>query len=825
MTTVLNDLRFALRQLRHAPGFALTAVLTLALGIGACTAMYSIIRSTLLEPLPYPHQQELVGIGWVHNDNSPQTAQTGVTADFLLQHATSFAQIGLSSRPQEENFSTGSGTPVSIRYLNVSSGYLPTLGVAPLLGRTFTREEDQPGGPASVVLSEGLWHSALGSNPHVIGLTVRLNGDPYTVVGVMPSRFATVDSPDVWHPLRLSSSDPGYIGTNYDMIARLRPGIQLAQANAEMTAMTHALLQQYPYFLQWAPHAPPLHERVWPLEQVIVSSTRPALLMVSAAVLAIMFIGCLNLAGLMTARALARRAEIAIRSALGAQRSAVMRLLLAESALLALAGSALGLLFAASILPLLVHDAPLQLPNLHHAVIDLHVLLFALLSGCAAALLFGLLPAIGAFRFSLATMLNGGRTAGESAPRQRLGKLLLAAQVASATALISVAAVLLGTFVRMRSIPPGVRPEHLDIVQVHLEGAKYAAAQPTQQFIAALEQRLQAIPGVARVAAVSGLPLDRGLNNSGGPAGHPELMDYVETRFVTPGYFRTIGTPLLAGQEFSDSNNATSQPVALINERAAKVWFHGRSALGEFVVDGDGKPLRVIGIVALVHEYSLADSIDPTIYIPYAQVQDQTARIINRWFPTTFVLRLTSEGNAGDPEIQSVVAHALAQTDSDVPIAKFATMESFIDRTIAAPRFFSWLASSFGGFALLLTVIGLFGLLSYQVAARQREIALRMALGADRMQILTTVMWRATFLTGCGVGCGALLGVFLQHVIAHLMPLALNLDPQDLATLLISPAAAVALAAICMLLVSMAASLAPAQRAASVEPMEALRAE
>jgi ABC-type antimicrobial peptide transport system permease subunit len=336
---------------------------------------------------------------------------------------------------------------------------------------------------------------------------------------------------------------------------------------------------------------------------------------------------------------------------------------------------------------------------------------------------------------------------------------------------------------------------------------------------------LRRIPGVVQVATVNGLPLDRGLNTSGGPAAHRELIKISEARFVTPGYFRTVGTTILAGTDISDADSASTQPVALINERAAKLWFPDRSPIGEYVISGGGKPRRVVGLVANVHDSSLAADIKPTIYLPYAQVADERMKAINGWFVTTFVLRTVDRSDVAVPDIAKASEAAIASVDPEVPTSKFATMQSFIDRNVAAPRFFSWLAGGFAAFALLLSLIGLFGLLSYQVAARTREIGIRMALGAQRSEILNLVLRNGLTLTAIGLCLGTVVSLVLRRSLTTLIADTTRIDPNALGSLLASPFATVGIAGAAMVVSSIAACLIPARRAASVEPTDALRAE
>ena len=827
LDSIRMDLRVAFRQLRRSPGFTLTGVLTLSLAIGAACVMSSVVRGVLLKPLPFPEPDRLVGIALAEPGQPPAAAQTGQTAQFLMEHARSFTGFGVADRgaSMEETVSVGNGHPQSVPALHISAGYVPTLGVAPLLGRSFTASEDTPGAGDVVLLSERLWRSALGGDPGVIGRVVRVDGDPATVVGVMPASFATVDAPDLWQPLRMSPKDPGYEGTNYEFAARLRPGVSLAQARAELNTLSVALLRAFPQLRSRAHTGPPVGEFAWPLQAVVAADARPGILALSAAVLAVLLIALRNLAALMTARMAARGAELAVRSALGASRASLVRVMLGESFLLAVAGSLLGLVVASLALPLLLRNAPLILPSVYSATVDMRTAWVALAAGAGATLICGVLPGWAVLRGRPGVPLSTTRTAGSSVARQRLGKALLVAQVALATALLAVGSVLLGTFAKLRAVTPGLRPAHLDVMQVELKGQRYTSAARTRQFIEAALERLATTPGVHTAAAVYGLPLDRGLNNAAGPVDQPELVKYAETRFVTPGYFSTVGTNLLTGEDVSSANRAGTQPVALINEYAARRWFGKPSAaLNRMITDGGGARMRVVGVVAPVHLGSLADAQAPTVYLPLGQMDDQTASMLNGWFPVSFALRVRPVGNS-DPDLAHAAAAIVSAVDPDVAVSKFVPMQSFVEDSYAAPRFYSWLAGGFAAFSLLLTVVGLFGLLSYQVSARTREIGVRMALGASRGRIAGLIVGRGLVLTGVGLGCGLLFSVMLQRPLLQFVSSTLQVTLGEARSVLADRAAAFALTAVVLLLTAFLACLLPARRAAGVEPNEALRAE
>lgn len=826
MNEWMQDVRYALRQLRRAPGFALTAVLMLALGIGATTAMYSVVSEVLLQPLPYPDQGRLVGVAFTYPQEEPNAEQTGQTADFLLAHSTSFASMGVADDGAlGANFSIGNGKPRSIRSLRVSSGYLPTLGVAPMLGRLFTREDDQPGGAPLAVLSYGLWKTALNSDANAVGRTVEVNGDVYTVIGVMPESFVTAESPDLWQPLRLGPAVAGYQGTNFQMIARLKPGASLEQAQAELKTLTPVIYAQYPYFWHWFSkgHAL-LQEHAWRLRDVVVSGARTSLLSLMAAVAMVLLVACLNLAGLMTARAFGRQREVAVRMALGASRSNVTRLLMMESLLVAIAG-AIGAVAVARGLRMLMHIiSPIALPRLNPGATASGIwgmLGFALAVGGGTALVFGLLPAVGLLRHDVTGALGGGHASGTPVSTHKTGRLLMIGQVALATMLLSAGALLLGSFLNMRSIPTGVVAKRLDVLQMYLKGDKYASTLPTTQFVNRVEDGLRKIPGVVQVAAVNGLPLDSGLNNDAWPVkGGKELSRNTDIRFVTPGFFHTVGTPLLMGRDIAESDRANGAPVALVNEAMAQLWWHGQSPIGEYMATQGESPREIVGVVADSHDRVLAGPIRPTVYEPFTQVDDATMKAINGWFPTSFVIRV-----AGDMPIAADTARALHDADPEVPVGKFTEMQSFVDKEVAAPRFFSWMAGGFAGFALLLTMVGLFGLLSYQVTQRTREIGVRMAVGAGRGLILLLVLRRGIALTLIGLGIGAVGSMALRRVVVSVLVDTVHTRSRDLSGVLASEPLAVGCAAAALLIAALLASYLPARRAASIEPTQALRAE
>ncbi len=830
MNSLLNDLRYALRQLRRSPGFTATAVLTLALGIGASAAVSSVIRSVVLEPLPYTDPDRLVGVSFTYPFELPNADQAGITADFIREHSASFSSVAImdDSGPAV-NLSVTGGRAVQVNALGVSEGYFRTLGATPALGRTFTPDEDRPDGGRSVILSDGLWTRVFGRDPAILGRAIRINQETFTVVGVMPASFAVsiesapgvLGTPDLWRPLQLGPKSPGYEGDNWEMIARLRPGATLMQARQELTILQSAFYQQFPAFRKaYTIRNITYQFRAWALQDVMVTGVRRSLFTVMGAVTAVLLLACLNLAGLMMARTLRRSRELAMRQALGASRMRLIRVIACEGLLLACAGGLLAVLVARGSASVLLHATPLAIPNLRGepSLWLLSAIVFAFALGATA--IFSLIPAWMVLRAGSTQNRLSGFSFGETVAHARLSRALLMGQVALAMLLVSAASVLFGTFVKLRTLPSGIVPKQVTVFQVTLKGDRYASTRQTTQFVTTVLDRLRGTPGVDRVAAINGLPLDRGLNIGGNPAGRGDQHRNVEFRTVTPGYFETMGLPLLAGRDFADSDRVGSDPVVIIGASTAKKWWPGRSPVGESVqIQGEGN-WRIIGVVPDVRMHSLVESGGIEIYAPMAQQADSFTRMINGWFPTSFSVRTAARIN-----LAQAAQNAVERADPEIPMARMATMQSVIDSTIEEPRFLSILAGGFSIFALVLTVIGLFGLLNYQVTQRTREIGVRMALGADRVTILRVFLGRGMAVSSLGVVVGLIAAWLLRPVLTNLMADAGVGSSATAQSIVMNSAMAAVLAALTILMTALAASWLPARRAASIEPMEALRSE
>lgn len=828
MSRLIQDLRYALRQLRKSPGFTLTAILTLALGIGVTTAMYQVVEGVLLAPLPYPAQDRLVGAAFTFPQEKPNSEQAGTTANFIKDHSRSFTSVGIAEDGTSGvNLASGTGRAFQIASLKVDREYFPTLGVRPMLGRNFSAEEDLPNGPKAVMLSYLLWKREFNGDAGIVNRTVHINEESYTVVGVMPATLHTesesapgvASTADIWQPLQMSVEDPGYGGTNYQMVARLRDGVNIVQAQQELSTLNKPFYKQFPNYLTWTNQAKGLHEfRVWPLQQVVVSGVRTSLLTMLAAVSAVLLVACLNLAVLMTARTWRRAREMAVRSALGASRANLLRLMMCESLVLALVGGSLGLWLSRLAVPVLLRTAPIAIPSIQKDTWSSAG--FALLTACVTTLIFGMLPGWTALRRNAGSALQGSSQVGTSAHQAKLGNRLMVGQVAVAMVLLSASFLLLGSFLKLRSVDSGVEVKHLAVAQVTLKGDAYANTLHSTQFIDKVLGELGRYPGVARVAAVNGLPLDRGLNAGGKPANSPGPNQNVEYRAVTPGYFRTLGISVLSGRDVTADDGPHAMPVAIVSETAARKWWPGKSAIGEVVDTGGGELRRVVGVVGDTHSRSLAETPRVTIYEPFAQLSDQMTKVINGWFSTTFALRLS-----GDVDIAEAVQRAVSKADPEIPVAKLTTMQTMIDHSVAAPRFFSYLAGGFAGFALLLTMIGLFGLMSYQVTQRTKEIGVRLAVGADQRQILLLILRRSLVLVITGLSIGAIASLAVPRLVGSVLGDYIFSGGRDISSLLSSSTAALIMASIAMLTAALAAGYMPARHAASIEPTQALRTE
>jgi putative ABC transport system permease protein len=806
MESLLQDVRYGLRMLLKAPGFTIVAVLTLTLGIGANTAIFSVVNSVLLRPLPYDEADKLMLL----SERSPQLEGMSISYPNFLdwrQQQSSFEHIAVFRR-QSYNL-TGTGEPERLVAGQVSAEMFPALRVQPARGRTFTAEEDKPGAELVTVLSHGLWQRRFGSDENILGQTLNLNGKQYTVIGVMPPDFIFPSRVELWTPVGQEYSNPGWQhrGNHPGLygVARLNPGVTLEQARADMNTIAEGLERQYPDTNVGG------RVTITPLHENVVRDIRPSLLFLLGAVGLVLLIACVNVANLLLARAATRQKEIAIRTALGAGRLRLVRQLLTESMLLALAGGALGVLLAKWGVALLIAINPNNIPRSREIGIDATVLAFTLGVSILTGVIFGLVPALHASKPDLNETLKEASRGSTTGPRHLLRSTLVVAEVAMALMVLIMAGLVMRSFYHLQQVKPGFNPASMLTFQVSLPQAKYPDEQQRVIFFNEVLDRIGSLPGVQAVGGATGLPLGNNGNQTsftieGQPppeAGHTPLMEVVN---ATPEYFKTMGIPLLQGRTFTEQDGKDAPLVIVIDESFAKQYWPDGDALGKRVNFGGGGAnnpmLTVVGIVGRVKMEGLnAESNRVQGYRPYKQAA---------WGGLTVVARTATDPSS----LATTACEQVLAVDPDQPIFNIRTMEQIWDDSVARERLTTLLFSIFAGVALILAAVGIYGVMAYSVNQRTHEIGIRMALGARPRDVLRLVVGHSLALTIIGVVIGLVAAIILTRLMTGLLFGISATDP-------------VTLAVISLLLVGVAAtaSFIPAMRAMKVDPMVALRYE
>ncbi len=821
MRTLIADLRYALRMMRRGAGFTAAAIGALALGIGANTAIFTVVNSVMLEPLPYPHPDRIVRLGrsypggngwsnsipkfmvWRHND---------VFSAMTLYHQTSVdVTLGTGEKPPQ------------VKRQDVSADYFRVFGGTPTLGRTFSAEEDLPGGPRVAVVSYRLWQNRLDGSPNAIGRTLLLNGQPYTVIGVMQRGFESDPRTDLWLPLQ---ADPASINQGHYLgaAARLKPGIPIEQARAEMKVRGEQFRQAYP---QWMDKGESV--AVVPMRDSMVEDVRLPLLILLGAVGFVLLIACANVANLLLARAAVRQRELAIRAAVGASRWRMVRQLLTESVLLAGAGALAGFAIGAWGVRLLLAVAPGNIPRLTDAEgvlrpipwLDWRVAAFTIGVALATGIIFGIFPALHTSHPDLVSTLKEGGRSG-SGMQNRARSILVVSEIALALVLFAGAALMIRSFAALHSTDPGFDAHHALAMETSMAGGSYNSSARLADFVRRVTMRLEALPGVEAAAATislpeSGIDVDLPFTVTGRVPPKSGYEGDEQWRSVSPHYFRALKVPILRGREFNDNDTQASSRVVLINAAMAKKYWPKQEALGQVMVIGKGlgpqfddPPREIVGIVGNIHETGLNQKDEPAMYIPEAQMPEGLTQLGNSVVPLGWAVR-----TVGDPmSLRAAVEQEVQAVDSQIPVSHVRSMEQVVANSLASRNFNMLLLSVFAGIALLLAAIGIYGLMSYSVAQRMQEIGIRVALGAAGQDVMRLIILGGMKLALIGVGAGLLAAFGITRVLASMLFGVKAFDPATFAAV-----------AGGIMAIALVATYIPARRAAAVEASNALRCQ
>jgi putative ABC transport system permease protein len=806
--SVVQDVRFAIRLLRKAPGFSVPALAALALGIGAATAIFSVLDAALIRPLPFRDPGRLVVI-WERNVAQKQDNIFPAAGNFLAWRAEARAFESLAAIHDVHINLTGGPNghiePEELAAERVSAELFPLLGVNPVLGRSFLPEEDRPGRTNCALLSYRLWQRRFGGDPSIPGKALRLRGESYTVTGVLPPGFSVLEpGVDIWIPLGLDPNDARTArGRFFSVIARLKPGAGIDRARAELNALGDRLEREHPDFDRgWRPAAVALRDEVQ-------GELRRPLAVLAAAVGLLLLIACVNVANLLLARGAARRKEIAIRAALGASRGRLAAQLLAESVLLALAGGLLGLAVARAGIFLLARLAPAGMSRLLEAHLDGRALLFALCASAATGILFGMAPAIQVSGESVnAALSEGGRggTIGRSGRRLRGG--LVISEVALAVVVLIGAGLLMRSFVRLRAADPGFRAAGVLTFRMPLAGGRNAAPPRRAAFVREVIEGIAALPGVQAAGATNQIPLAGiGLMAdsfavAGRPLPPPGERPMALVRSVTPEYFRTMGIPLAAGRGFADSDTPEAPPVVIVNRTLARRFFPGGAVNARLLIGGtEVREAEIVGVAGDARAEHIEGADWPAIYTPWAQSPIGVP-----------VVAVQTAGPAA--ALATAVEHVVHGLDREQPVADVRPMEDLVDQAVAPARFHAVLLGIFAEIAFLLAAVGIYGVISYDVNERTHEIGIRVALGAGRGDVLRLVLGQGARLAAGGIGTGLAAAFGLTRLMASML---YGVKPADAWTF---GAMALLLGA-----VALAASWLPSRRAMGLDPVAALRHE
>jgi putative ABC transport system permease protein len=800
---MLNDLRYALRQLIKAPSFTAVAILTLALGIGACSAIFSVVNTVLLRPLDYAEPDRIVVI---RETNLPQFPEFSVSPPNYLdwekqtksyEYLAAYSGAGLNL--------TGEGEPQRLVGVKATSHYFDVMGVKPILGRMLLAEEDAPGKNHVVVLSYPFWQRVFGGARDVVGRAVQLNGEPYNIVGVAPVGFGLASKVDAWTPMAFAPKEVANDnrGAHYINVAgRLKPGVTVAQAKAELEVIATQLAQQYPDSNKgWGIF-------MMPLQDYGVRDVKPVLYTLLGAVGCVLLIACANLANLLLARATARHREISIRAALGASRARLVRQLLTESVVLSLCGGAAGLLLARWGLYALLALAPTSLPRVSEIRLDSGVLIFSLVLSILTGLIFGIAPAWIAARADVNEALKqGSRGSTEGGARGRLRSALVVIEVTFALMLLGGAGLLARSFMQLAQVDPGFNPANATLLRLSLPQKKYALPEQQNAFADTLLDRVKTLPGVQAAGITQSMPLVGdyvlGFNIEGRPAIAPSDLPSTNYYAVTPDYFRAMGIRLIRGRVFTPQDDAKAPRVAIINETMARQHFPNEDPIGKRIniTNGPDTWREIVGIVADIKQYGVDKATSAQSYEPFAQVPFSSLNVVVR--------------TSGSPAaLLGALRPAVYAIDKDQPIGAIRALEEIMADSLARQRFAMTLLTVFSLVALVIAAVGIYGVMAYSVVQRTGEFGIRMALGAQQSDVLRLVLTQGGKLIGLGLVIGLAATLAASRAMGSMLFNTSAQDPLTLGTITILLAA-----------VALVACLLPANRATKVNPIEALRTE
>jgi putative ABC transport system permease protein len=802
---LVQDLRYAARTFKRAPGFLLLTVLTIAIGVGANAAIFSIVNAVLLRPLPFARPDELVLV----TDSDTRTRQSNgdaSPANFLDWRVRQRSFTALSAFRQATFALSGTDRPESVAGAIVNANFFDVLDVKPAMGRTFTGTDEGPGAPRVAVISDGLWRQRFGARPEVIGQTLRINDEPHTIVGVMAPAIDYPDHSHAWvAPHWRVPDDPLTMGTDpapqrshgyFSVVARLQQGHSITRAQADMDAVAASVERDFPASNQNS------GVQLTPLRSDLVSDVKQTVLLLFAAVGLLLLIATANVSGLLLARATARQQEMAVRIALGASRGRVLTQLLTESTVLAAMGGGAGVLLAMWLIGPLVALSPSDLAVAGAITVDRRVLLFGLAVSTLAGLLFGLAPAHQLARVNVHDDLKQGARGGSGSGQRQIRAVLVAGEIALSLVLLVGAGLTIRSFIKLQREPAGFNPDHVLTLGVNLPAARYPTPAQKAEFWQRALEELRRIPGVEIAAATSRLPLLPGNSTRGLTITHlpPNAQASAHYRTASPQYFQAMRIPLIQGRAFEEADREGRPLVAIISASAARRFWPNRNPIGERFSIGDPE-ITIVGVVADIHAAALDRPPQPTVYVPYRQ---------DPWPSMVFTLRTSAAPAALTPAVRD----AIWQVDKDQPVGAVRTMDQQLSNSLTRRRFSVSLLTAFGLVAVSLAAIGLYGVLAFIVAQRRREIGVRMALGAQPRDVIADVMGQGLRLAGIGVAIGLALALAGTRILDSLL---FATSPTDTVTF-------VAVATL-LVVIAAAASLVPALRASRVDPLMALRDE